>query len=73
MPSKVLTVECKGGVTERTHGRGQNTTNEWTPPSPWGPPVLGLPFLPPGNYSSQCEILVKRKGIIYSKSYTDLE
>ena len=30
-------------------------------------PVLGSPFPPPGNCSSQCQRLVKRKGIIYSK------
>ena len=36
-------------------------------PHPQGPPVLGSPCPPPGNYSSKFQGLVKRKGVIYSK------
>ena len=43
------------------------------PPLSQGPPILSSPCPPPGNYSPQCQRLVKRKGIIYSKSDTDLE
>ena len=35
--------------------------------------VLGSPCLLPGKDISQCQRLAKREGIIYSKSYTDLE
>ena len=35
--------------------------------------VLGSPWLPPGKDISQCQRLVTRKGIIYLKSYTDLD
>ena len=62
------------GVTEQTClGGGQNTITKWIPPFSRGTPVLGSPCPPPGNYVSQFQRLVKRKGIIYSKSYTDLE
>ena len=37
------------------------------PPFSQGPPVLDSPCPPPGNYGSQYQRLVKKKGIIYSK------
>ena len=46
---------------------GWYTFTDWISPFFQGPPVLGLPCLLPGNYSFQCQRLVKRKGIIYSK------
>ena len=37
------------------------------------PPILGLVCPLPGKDVSQCQRLLKRKGIIYLKSYTDLD
>ena len=63
-------------VTEQTQGVGgeRYTITEWTHPcAPGVPhPILGSPSLPPGKDVSQCQRLVKRKGIIYLKSYTNL-
>ena len=57
-------------VTQQTRGGGGKwyTITKWTPHcGPGAPlPVLGLPCPPPGKDISQCQRLVKRKGIIYS-------
>ena len=55
-------------------GGEQYTIAKWTHPcAPGVPhPVLGSPCPPPGKDVSQCQRLVKRKGVIYLKSYTNL-
>ena len=53
----------------------QYTITEWTHPcAPGGPPnpILGSPCQLPGKDVSQCQRLVKRKGIFYLKSYTNI-
>ena len=55
-------------VKEWMRGRGgDNILLPNGPPLLLGSPILGLPCPPPGNDVSQCQRLVKRKGIIYSK------
>ena len=62
-------------VTEQTWGGVHDILlPNGTPLCSGGPrPIVGSPCPPPGKDVSQCQRLVKRKGIIYSKRYTDLD
>ena len=55
-------------------GGERYTITKWTHPCAPGVthPVLGSPCPPPGKNISQCQRLVKRKGIMYLRSYTNL-
>ena len=60
-------------TTDPGWGERYTITEGTCPCAPGVPhPVLGSPYPPPGEDISQCQRLVKRKDIIYLKSYTNL-